>query len=726
MTRNLVCIAALAAGLPWMSGSASAQSPARPNFVIIMSDDHIHDEDEFINPIGNLTPSLNQLRNEGTFFTNFYVASTVCQPSRYALFSGRYPSRGASAQFKYGERYTAFNTRINDNFPSLAHGLKSAGYQTGFVGKIDGYTASDFNGDRFNGNPENDLRILKRRMDSHGYTYSSSLYKGNLGGSEFHNMEWLTMGAMRFMEQAVGDDDPFCLVVCPSLLHDNPSPSLSRTVDGYADAAFGGKLTGADLAATQAAHKRGGNTGTDYSRQGVLDRAAAANASAPLLWLDDAVGAMLQKTKDLGIDGNTYFIYFSDHGDANGAKGDLYQTGSNMPFLIRYPSGQPGATNGAMISQVDIMATVYDLAGADLPSDTETDGISFRPVLENPASSSRDVAYSEIGFVRTVVKYPWKYMAFRIPEEAMDIALSQGVDPHSNVPHDPQRGSKSIFASHFGNGPPYAPWGNWFVNSWNNHDDYFKKDQLYNLASDPNEQVNLTYQPAHKAKLTEMKAIMADIIHDLPGSFHEFKFEAKINGSTVSNTLNISGNLDLSHPFNVLSVADGSSLTQNSYTLITYGGSRTGTFSGKNAFQALGYEVDYSEPGKVKLVKAGFTKWKQINGLPESLPANNDGDGDGVDLIIEYAMDISPAGHSQNDYILYEMDETTGTAPSMQLVYKRLRPELIYTVQWSPSLTEASWSSAGVTETELRRDLIKATVPTQGMPRGFLRLVISE
>ena len=726
MTRIFACIAALAAGLPCMS-AAFAQNTARPNFVIIMSDDHVHDQYGFIKPDGHLTPSLNQLRNEGTYFTNFYVASTVCQPSRYSLFTGCYPSRGASAAFRYGERYTAFNTRVSPEFPSLAHGLKSAGYQTGFVGKIGGYNAADFNDDRFNGNPQNDLRILEKRMASHGYTYASSVYKGNLGSKEYHNMEWLTMGAMKFMEQAVGDQDPFCLVVCPTLLHDNPYPSLNRTVDGYADAAFGGKLTGVELAATQAAHARGGNTGIDYSRQGVLDRAATANASAALLWLDDAVGALLQKTKDLGVDDKTYFIYFSDHGDDKGAKGDLYQPGTNMPFLVRYPGGEPGTTNGAMLSEVDIMATVYDLAGADLPGDAEIDGISFRPVLEDPTAISRDAAYSEIGFVRTLVKYPWKYMAFRIPEEAMDIARSQGVDPHSDVPHDPQRDPKSIFASHFGNDPPYVPWESWFKNSWNKHDDYFKKDQLYNLANDdPDEQDNLAYQADHQAKLTEMKAMMADIIHDLPGSFHEFKFEAEIDGATVTNPLDIQGDLDLSYPFNVLSVAEGSNLTRDSYTLITYGGSLTGTFSRKNSFQAMGYDVDYSEAGKVKLVKDGFAKWKQLNGLSGSLPANHDGDGDGVDLIIEYAMDISPAGHSPNDYLLYEMDHTASEIPSMQVIYRRLRPELTYTVQWSTSLEEPSWSSNGVTETELRRDLVKATVYTQHMPRGFLRLVISE
>ncbi len=711
--------------LSFISRTHADPARSRPNFVIIFADDHKYRDFGFLNP--NLhTPSLDQLRAEGTLFTNFYVNSTVCQPSRYALFTGRYPSRAASAQFPYGERYTAFNTRIPEDFPSIAHGLRDSGYQTGFVGKIGGYSAGDFSDDKFDGNPQNDERILIKRMGTHGYSFTSSVYKGNLSSKEYHNMEWVTQGALKLMDQSVAAEDPFCLVVCPTLLHDNPFPSLNRTTTGYADGAFGGELTGDELAATQAAHLRGGNTGTDYTRQGVLDRAAVADSNAALLWLDDAVGAMLQRTKDLGVADNTYFMFVSDHGDGNGNKGDLYQPGVNMPFLIRYPGGQAGASCAATVSCVDIMPTIYEIAGVPLPSDHEFDGISFVKVLEDPTKTSRDAAYSEIGFVRTLTAYPWKYMAFRIPEEVAQLAASQGVDPHSDVPHDASRDSKSIFSSHFGNDPPFAPWNTWFKGNWNKHDDYFKKDQLYNLEKDYDEQDNLAATPAHQAKLAEMKAMLADKLYDIPGSFHEFKFESVINETSVERILSLQGDLDLSYPFDILSVAEESNLTENTYTLITYTGTRTGEFSRKKGFQRMGYEVDYSVPGEVRLVRSDFAKWKELRNLPANLGALDDSDADDIPLLIEYAMDTLPDAPSPHDYVLFEMSPGAEGTGEMQLIYKKLRPELTYTVQWSPSLDAPSWSGAGIVKTELRRDLVKATLATDGNSRAFLRLMISE
>lgn len=714
----IIAIAAMAAS---MQSAALAETPAKPNFVIIFSDDHEFRQYGFLDS-SHYTPSLDQLRSEGALLTNFYVPSTVCQPSRYSLFTGRYPSRSASYSFKYGERYTAFNTRIQDSFPSIAHGLKDAGYQTGYIGKIDGYTASDFNGDKFTGDPTNDQRILVRRMDSHGYTFAASLYKGNIGGNTYHNMEWVTQGALKFMDQAVAAQEPFFLAVCPTLLHDSSLPSLQRTVDGYADTSGGGTLTGAELTATQNAHLRGGGTGTDYTRQGVLDRAAAAGSAAPLLWLDDAVGAMLQKIKDLGIADTTYFIYVSDHGDGNGAKGDLYQNGINMPFIIRYPNGQANSTIDATVSLVDIVPTVYDLAGVDLPN-VDIDGVSFAPILEDSSSSVRDFAYSEIGFVRTVVKYPYKYMAFRLPEAAMNQAIALNIDPHSDLPH--ASGKTNPFTGHFGKAP-FAPWVSWYDKNHNRYDGYFRKDQLYNIETDYDEQDNLADESAHQGKLSEMKAIMADIIYDLPGSFHEFKFEAEINGTSVNSLLDVQGDLDLSYPFNVIAVSDGSNLTENEYTVITYTGNLTGEFSQKKNIQRKGYEVDYSTPGEVKLVRFDYSGWKTKHDISQNTPVTNDDDNDGIDLMIEYAMDLSPDAISPKDYVLYEMDEITGEMPEMQLIYKKLRPDLTYTVQWSTTMAPGAWSNSGVTEVDLRRDLVKATVPTGGAEKVFMRLLIEE
>lgn len=727
---SAIAITALA---PNMQPTTWADMPAtKPNFVIIFSDDHEIDDYGYKNP-NRLTPAIDRLKTDGTLFTNYYAASTVCQPSRYALFTGQYPSRGASAVWDYGTRYTEFNTRINEDFPSLAHRLVAEGYQTGMVGKMGGFNVADFPDMKFNdGGPEHKIQVLIRRAKTHGFTYAGSLYKGNRSGGEQHNMEWVTKGALEFLDGTNGA--PFFLVVTPTLVHDNPNPSLNRTAPAeYADVAYTHQLSGADLIATQNAHNRDDMPGVDYSRQGVLDRVAAAGAgNAPVTWLDDSIGAIRRKCETLGVMDNTYFMYLTDHGDGNAAKGDLYQNGTNMPLLMVYPGGTPGSICESPISQVDIMATLLDLAGGQFDPAYEYDGISFRTVLEDHSTKHRDYAFSEIGFVRTIAAPPWKYMAFRVPDQAVaDAGLPTTFDPHGPVPQDPNV-PKSFLTGHFGFflGPwpqgATAPWETWFSNGWNKHDGYFDRDQLYNIDDDPGEDDNLAYDPAYQAKLAEMKAMMADIVYDLPGSFYEFKFEVEIDGSTVSKRLDIQGDLDLSYAFDTLAVTEASNMTEQSYTIMTYTGSRTGEFSHKKAFQKKGYEVDYSTLGQVKLVRFNFADWKARNNILQNTPDDSDDDSDGIPLMIEYAMDLAPDAISEKDYVLYEIDEITGETPAMQLIYKKLRPELTYTVQWSTTMALGSWSGAGVTEVDLRRDLVKATVPTSGMQKVFMRLHIEE
>ena len=140
----------------------------------------------------------------------------------------------------------------------------------------------------------------------------------------------------------------------------------------------------------------------------------------------------------------------------------------------------------------------------------------------------------------------------------------------------------------------------------------------------------------------------------------------------------------------------------------------------------MGYEVDYSVPGEVRLVRSDFAKWKELRNLPANLGALDDSDADDIPLLIEYAMDTLPDVPSPQDYVLFEMSPAAEGVEEMQLIYKKLRPELTYTVQWSPSLDTPSWSGAGIVETELRRDLVKATLATDGNSRAFLRLMISE
>lgn len=71
--------------------------------------------------------------------------------------------------------------------------------------------------------------------------------------------------------------------------------------------------------ATRNAHSRDDMPGVDFSRQGVIDRAAAAGVTGEdlaILWMDDGIGAIMRKCEKLGVLDNTYFIYFTGHGDA--------------------------------------------------------------------------------------------------------------------------------------------------------------------------------------------------------------------------------------------------------------------------------------------------------------------------------------------------------------------------------------------------------------------------
>lgn len=178
----------------------------RPNFVIIMSDDHHYDGYPWNNS-NVLAPNPSRLKAEGTIFNHYYVASAVCQPSSYAMFTARYPSRQAAAQWKYGMTYTAFNTRISEDFPSFAKGLTAAGYKTGFVGKVGGYNSSAPKPMKYNNDPVNNQAALEARMATHGFTYGGGLYHGNIGGNVFHNMEWLTKSSLDFLEAS--KNDPF-------------------------------------------------------------------------------------------------------------------------------------------------------------------------------------------------------------------------------------------------------------------------------------------------------------------------------------------------------------------------------------------------------------------------------------------------------------------------------------------------------------------------------------
>jgi arylsulfatase A-like enzyme len=200
---------------------------------------------------------------------------------------------------------------------------------------------------------------------------------------------------------------------------------------------------------------------------------------------DDTVGQVLGALEKFGLAKNTIVILTSDNGpvlddgykdDANeklgahkpagpwrGGKYSLYEAGTRVPFLVRWPGHvAAGTTSDAIVSQVDFVATFAALAGRPHPGATARDSRDQRAALLGNAPAGRDHVLEHAGAVSVRVG-GWKF-----------IPPAKG--PAKNA------GNES--------GKTDAP-------------------QLYDLATDPGEQRNLAADPAHAARIAELSAVLA-------------------------------------------------------------------------------------------------------------------------------------------------------------------------------------------------------------------------
>jgi arylsulfatase A-like enzyme len=183
----------------------------------------------------------------------------------------------------------------------------------------------------------------------------------------------------------------------------------------------------------------------------------------------------------------------------------------------------------ALTSNVDFAPTILDLCGVPMDNYPH-DGQSMKPLMAGESSSIRDSLYFEMGYTRAVRKGNWKYIALRPPEEMQKMTYDQrkrqldewialrkrlGLKYFEADPMDP--------FGHLGAVPGGSDIDRAAMRGHPNH--YFDADQLYNLAEDPNEQVNLAGNPEYKARLREMKNALKKHLAELPGTFAELKSE---------------------------------------------------------------------------------------------------------------------------------------------------------------------------------------------------------
>ena len=461
--------AALAAG-----GQAAGKAPPRPkraNILLIMSDQHRGD---CIGADGNAavkTPNLDRIAAEGVLFRHAYTCTPSCTPARAALLTGLAPWH--NGMLGYGRVATHYKNEL----PRM---LREAGYHTLGIGKMHWYpqralhgfhkTLVDESGRAETKGFVSDYRRWFRAQapalnpDATGIGWNDYRARAYALPERLHPTRWTGDRAVEFLEGYKGAE-PFFLKVSFARPH-SPYDPPERLWNLYRDEDMPPPVVGG-WAERNAL--RGTQPGPSTPR-GDLGVATARRARrgyyANVTFIDEQVGRMLKVLADRGWLDETLILFTADHGDMLGdhhlwRKTYAYEGSARIPMLIRWPKAidaQRGRKLDPCVELRDVLPTFLDAAGA-VVDEKRFDGRSMLQLVRGDTKGWRP--YIDLEHSRCY--WPGNQWT----------ALTDGR-------------WKYIYGAHDGS------------------------QQLFDLAADPGECVDLAGEAAHKATLALWRKRMVD------------------------------------------------------------------------------------------------------------------------------------------------------------------------------------------------------------------------
>ena len=337
---------------------------APPNVIIILTDDQGYgDMSAHGNPILK-TPHLDRLHDESVRLTDFHVAP-VCTPTRGELMTGLYSLRNKAGMVPAGRNL------MRRDIPTMPEVFQANGYATGLFGKW-------HLGDTFPHRPLD--RGFQRAVWHKGWGFASEIeYDNDYYYTRYIDQEetrysdrfctetWFD-AAMEWMGEQASAGKPFFTYLALNTPH-YPFNSLARHYFGY----------GSQVEDPLLAHF--------FGLIGIIDE----NFARLDQWLDDR-----------GLRDNTILVFMNDNGTAKGEtvfnagmrgkKGSSYDGGHRAICFIRWPGGDLGEPRAVSYAShvTDILPTLADILGFDLPEGAAFDGASLAPVLRSADGTGAD------------------------------------------------------------------------------------------------------------------------------------------------------------------------------------------------------------------------------------------------------------------------------------------------------------------------------------------------
>jgi len=389
---------------------------ARPNILYI----HSHDTGRWVEPYGHAisTPALSRLASEGVLFRQAFTCSPTCSPSRAALLTGTYP-------------------HINGQF-----GLVNRGFVL----------------------PDPTMHIVNV-LKGHGYT------------SALAGIQHIAKDPAK-----IGYDD---ILKCASRESSDVASAAAHYLGSAPRQPFFLSVGFFDTHRTFPKRQYADSPGTRLGPANYPDlpevRRDMAEFAASARRLDSGIGTVLQALEESQLAATTLVICTTDHGPAFPMmKCNLTDLGTGVMLIMRGPYGFSGdRVVDAMVSQLDIVPTVYEVAGVERPEWLR--GVSLMPLIRGDSAEINEELYAEVNYhcsyepQRSVRTKRWKYIRRFVDRETPFLANC-----------DPGPAKEALMRLGWGQRP-------------------LAREQLYDLAFDPTEAHDLSADPNQKERLNELR-----------------------------------------------------------------------------------------------------------------------------------------------------------------------------------------------------------------------------